>query len=489
MGIVLNQSLKNTIITYIGFGIGAINTIYLYPVFLGATYYALSNYLVSSANVIMPLFAIGMQNTLVKYYSQYKTEKERSEFLSFTVLFPLLLCIPLVLISLFFYDDITSFLSKENPVVKTFVWLIPFIALCMAYFEIFYAWARVHMHSVFGNFIKEVGLRLLFLGALIAVYLKWITVVEFTYLTAGIYLLALLVTMFYAFYIKKPVFQFSIPENVKGIMEYSFYIILSGSVANLLLDGDKMILNQYMKIENIAYYSVATYIALVISVPSRAMHQIVYPITAKLMHENKHDELNDLYKKTSINLQMVGGFVMLCIFVNIDQLYELVPKEYAGGIMVVFMIGLSKYFDLILGNNNAIIFNSKYYRMVLFLGLMLVFLTISLNMFFIPRYGIIGSAFATLLSITLYSIAKLLFVVKRMHLYPFTNQTLYSIGITFVIFLLFYFWKFPFHPIIAIGMKSVLVTLLYVYVNYKFVISPEINQALNVVFKKLKIQK
>jgi O-antigen/teichoic acid export membrane protein len=271
-------------------------------------------------------------------------------------------------------------------------------------------------------------------------------------------------------------------------MEYSFYIILSGSVANLLLDGDKMILNQYMKIENIAYYSVATYIALVISVPSRAMHQIVYPITAKLMHENKHDELNDLYKKTSINLQMVGGYVMLCIFVNINQLYELVPKEYAGGIMVVFMIGLSKYFDLILGNNNAIIFNSKYYRMVLFLGLMLVFLTIVLNMIFIPIYGITGSAFATLLSITLYSIAKLLFVVKRMHLYPFTNETVYSLGITLALFLLFYFWEFPFHPIIAMGMKSIVITVLYVYVNYKFVISPEINQALDSVFKKLKIK-
>jgi hypothetical protein len=30
---------------------------------------------------------------------------------------------------------------------------------------------------------------------------------------------------------------------------------------------------------------------------SRAMHQIVYPITARLMHENKQQELNDLYKK------------------------------------------------------------------------------------------------------------------------------------------------------------------------------------------------
>jgi len=245
-------------------------------------------------------------------------------------------------------------------------------------------------------------------------------------------------------------------------------------------------LNQYMKIENIAYYSVATYIALVISVPSRAMHQIVYPITAKLMHENKHDELNSLYKKTSINLQIVGGFVMLCIFVNINQLYEMVPKEYSGGIIVVFMIGLSKYFDLILGNNNAIIFNSKYYRAVLFLGVGLVVLTVILNMIFIPLFGIIGSAFATLLSITCYSLAKLLFVVKRMHLYPFTKETLYSIGITFAVFVLFYYWKFPINPLVAIGLKSILVTIVYIFINYKFVVSPEINATLDKVLLKIK---
>lgn len=489
MGIVLNQSLKNTIITYIGFGIGAINTLYLYPIFLGATYYALANYILSAANVIMPLFAIGMQNTLVKFYAQYQTDNERSQFLSFTVLFPLLFIIPLCLFGYVFFDEILFFLSKKNSIVKSYIWLIPFIGVCMAYFEIFYAWLRVHMHSVFGNFIKEVGLRFASLLLLLAVYYKWMTVEGFVYVTAVVYFLALLVTMFYAFSVKKPHFQFSIPDNTKDILVYSFYIILSGSVANLLLDGDKMILNQYVKIENIAYYSVATYIALVISVPSRAMHQIVYPITAKLMHENKHDELNDLYKKTSINLQIVGGFVMLCIFVNINQLYEMVPKEYSGGIMVVFMIGLSKYFDLILGNNNAIIFNSKYYRAVLFLGVGLVILTVILNMIFIPLYGIIGSAFATLLSITCYSVAKLLFVVKRMHLYPFTKETLHSLAITFALFLLFYYWKFPLSPIIAIGLKSVLVTVVYVFINYKFVVSPEINQTLDKVLLKINKKK
>jgi O-antigen/teichoic acid export membrane protein len=489
MGIVLNQSFKNTIITYIGFAIGGINTIYLYPVFLGATYYALSNYILSSANVIMPIFAIGMQNTLVKFYSQYETNEERSRFLSFTVLFPFLIIIPMLLIGFYFFDDILMFLSKKNIIVKKFIWLIPFIGVCMAYFEIFYAWLRVHMHSVFGNFIKEVGLRTASLLLLIGVYYNWITVEGFVYATAVVYFLALVITMFYAFSIQKPNFQFEIPKNTKDVLTYTFYIILSGSVANLLLDGDKMILNQYMNIENIAYYSVATYIALVISVPSRSMHQIVYPITAKLMHENKHDEMNSLYKKTSINLQMVGGYVMLGIFVNINKLYEMVPPEYAGGIMVVFMIGLSKYFDLILGNNNAIIFNTKYYRTVLLLGVLLVILTIGLNMIFIPIYGIIGSAFATLLSITLYSLAKLLFVVKKLDLYPFTKQTLYSIILTLILFVAFYFWEFPFNPIISIVLKSMLLTIAYVYLNYRFVISVEINQVIDKYLKKLKVMK
>lgn len=486
MGIVLNQSLKNTVITYIGFGIGGISTIFLFPHILGKTFYGLSNYILSCANVIMPLFAIGMQNTLVKFYSQCKTEEEESRFLSFTVLFPLLLSIPLVLIGLLFFDDIAYFLTKKNAIVKDFIWLIPFIGLCMAYFEIFYAWTRVHMHSVFGNFIKEVGLRLFSLVLLVGVYFDWMSVEGFVYATAGLYFLAFVVTMLYAFRIQKPTFQLALPKNTKDILTYTFYIILSGSVANLLLDGDKIMLNQYMIIDNIAFYSIATFIALVISVPSRAMHQIVYPITAKLMHDNKFKELNVLYKKTSINLQVVGGYVMLGIFVNINQLYEMVPKEYSGGILVVFMIGISKYFDLILGNNNAIIFNTKYYRAVLFLGVLLVAVAIGLNMLFIPMYGIMGCAFATLLSITLYSLAKLLFVVKRLHLFPFTVQTLHSLGITFLLFLLFYFWEFPFNPIISIGLKSILVTVLYVYINYKFVVSKEINNAIDSVLKKIK---
>ncbi len=487
MGIVINQSIKNTIITYIGFVIGAANTLFMYPHFLGETYYGLTGYLLSSANVIMPLMAFGVHNTLIKFFTQYKTEKEKGQFLTFVLMLPFLFLLPMAVLGYLTYEQIASFLSRENPIIYDYVWQIPIIGLCMGYFEIFYAWVKVHMQSVFGSFVKEIVLRIFITIFLFAVYLKWISPLVFINSLMLIYLSSMLVMFAYAMKVKRIEFSFKLPNNSKSVFVYSFFIILSGSIANMLLDIDKNMIGQYIKIENIAYYSVAIFIATVISVPSRAMHQITYPITAKLMTEGKYDELNDLYKKTSITLQIIGGLVFLGILVNINQLYLLLPQNYRGGIFVVFAIGLSKYFDLILGNNNAIIFNSKYYKAVLFLGLLLAFLAVSLNMIFIPMYGINGAAIATLISITLYSIAKLLFVVLKMKLYPFSHKTYLSFAIFVLFFFGFYYWDFPFHPIPNMLVKSVLVSALYVFVNYKLNLSAEFNQVVNVVLKKVRL--
>ena len=486
MGIVLKQSLKNTVITYIGFAIGAANTLYMYVHFLGDTYYGLVGFILSAANIMMPLMAFGVHNTLVKYFNEYKTEEEKSTFLTFVLFLPLLLIIPFSLIGYFGYHQIAGLLSQKNPIVYDYIWQIPVIGLCMGYFEIFYAWVKVHLQSVLGNFIKEVFLRILVSISLFAVYFKWISPEEFVYSLMGIYFFSMLLMKVYAYKVRFPSLKFKIPTNSKAIITYSLFIILTGGIANLFLEIDKFMLNNYVKIENIAYYSVAIFIATVIAVPSRAMHQITYPITAKLMNENKHDELNDLYKKSSITLQIVGGLIFLGILVNINQLYLLLPPKYSGGVFVVFTIGLSKYFDLILGNNNAIIFNSKYYKTVLFLGVMLVVLTVVLNMIFIPLYGLEGTAFATMISITLYSLAKLLFVVKRMNLFPFTSKTIISFGILIICFLGFYFWEFDFHPVINIILKSIAVSILYVGLSYKMNLSTDINLVIDKVLHRLR---
>ncbi|MCX6171278.1 MAG: polysaccharide biosynthesis C-terminal domain-containing protein [Flavobacterium sp.] len=484
MGIVQNQSIKNTIITFLGFGIGAINALFFYTHFLGKLHYGIVATVLSGANIMMPLMAFGAQNTLIRFFSSYKNQKERDEFLNFMLILPLALIIPLGLGFYFFYDQISYSWIEENPTLKPFFWLIPIIGLFMAYFEVFYAWAKVHMQSVMGNFISEVLVRIIVMLLLIGVHFDWIAKDTFVYCVALAYFAQMIAMKLYAISVKMPVLRFVIPKNAKEIVQYSGFIIVSGGVAVMLVDFDKVMIPQYKDIGQNALYAVAIFIATVIAVPSRAMTQIIAPITAKLMTENKHDELNDLYKKSAINLQVIGGFIMILIFVNIKEMYQLIPEDYSGGILVVFLIGLSKFYDVLLGNNNSIIINTKHYRTVLLFGVFTVILMIALNMIFIPLYGIEGSAFATLLTVMIYNTIKLFFVIKKMDLFPFTVKTLHSLGILAVCFLLFYFWDFHFHAIINIGLKSILLSGMYAILIYKAQLSEEIN---GVISKFLKI--
>jgi O-antigen/teichoic acid export membrane protein len=237
-------------------------------------------------------------------------------------------------------------------------------------------------------------------------------------------------------------------------------------------------------IENVAYYGVAIYIASVIGVPARSMHQITNPITAKLLNDNDNDGLNELYKKSSLNLFIIGGLIFLLIVLNINQLYELIPEKFSGGLLVVFIVGIAKLADNIIGNNNAILFNSDYYKVVLVLGVLLAITTVILNLILIPKFGINGAAFATFISIVAYNVSKLIFVYSKFNMSPFTSNTGKTLVLILVLIALFYFWDFTFHPILNIALKSMLIGLSYVTVVYSLTLSEDISKILNRFLKK-----
>jgi len=84
-------------------------------------------------------------------------------------------------------------------------------------------------------------------------------------------------------------------------------------------------------------------------------------------------------------------------------------------------------------------------------------------------------------------LAKLLFVVLKMNLYPFTLKNIYALVIGLICFFAFYYWDFPFHPIVNIILKSGLVCLFYVGLIFKANLSEEINGVIVNVLKKVKI--
>ena len=479
MGIVFKQSLKNTIVTYIGFGVGAINTLFLYTNFLSDEYFGLVGVILSTAAILMPIMAFGVPNTMIKFFSSYSDEGSQKQFLNLMLLLPLLFIVPIAAMSYFFHDLIAEFLSRKNEIVRSYVWYIFLTAMAMAYFEVFYAWSKVHLKSVFGNFMKEVFGRIAISIGLILVYLDVFTVEVFLMYMVGVYLLRTVVMKIYAYSLYLPTFSFKFPVNKREIIEYSLLIVIGGSVAVLLLEIDRFMINQFVAIENVAYYTVSIFIAAVIAVPSRAMHQITYPMTAELMNNGSIEELKRLYQKSSLTLFIISGIIFLLVVLNLTDLDLLLPEPYRGGLFVVFFIGLAKVFDSLLGINSSILYNSRYYKGLLVMGVLLAIITILLNLWFIPMLGIKGAALASFIAIAVYNCAKLVYVQMKFKIQPFTGETFKVIALLLLVMVLFYFVQFPFHPIVNIIIKSALMSLFYMGVLYRMKISEDIFGVLN----------
>ena len=486
MGIVLKQSFKNTIFIYLGFLVGGINTLFLYTRFLEDTYYGLVTFLLATSNLLMPLIAFGINHTIIKFFSSYFTKKEQDKFLSSVLFLPLLIAIPLGFLGVEFYEQLSNYLSVENPIIKEYTFVIYLVAFTCAYFEIFYAWAKVQLHSVFGNILKELWNRVVVMLLLFAVYFGLITKPEFIYYLTGFYFLRMFVMMIYAFRLYFPKLTFSLPENFNEIIRYSFYIILAGSAGAIILDIDKFMIPGKEEISKAAYYSVAVFIGSFIEAPSRAMLNILQPLTSKTLNEDNLHEVGSLYKKSSINLLLISGFFFVLINANVHQLFNLLPESYAGGELVVFMISFLKMYNGFLGNNGAIINNSKFYKITLPISLTMAFSVYFLNKLFYYELdlGTDGLALATLIVIFFANTFKLYFVKKKFLITPFTDKTLKMFLIIMGLYLGFNFWDFPIadvyffklpiHPAINIALKSLLIIPIYLFLVIKLNISPEI---------------
>ena len=360
MGIVLKQSFYNTLVLFIGFAIGGMNVLFLYTNFLHEDFYGLLTFLLSTANILLPIMMFGMQHTVIKFYSGYKTDKDKDSFLWTALIIPLIAIVPLALLGTFFYEGISTLISEENNIIKEYTYLIFIVGLFMGYFEIFYAWTKVQFNSVFGNVLKELFARICSSILIVCLAFGWISDETFIYAIVIVYGLRTLIMAGYAFYIHMPKFSLKLPENLKEIISFSSYMIVAGSAAGILLEIDKAMIPQMEKIAEVAYYAVGVYIASVIAIPTRAMQQITNPITAKGMNTENRDEVETLYRQTSLNLLVIGGLLFLCINLNISDLYELINKpQYTKGIWIVLIVSFAKMMELAMGTGNAILVNSK----------------------------------------------------------------------------------------------------------------------------------
>ena len=484
MGIVIKQTSRNIFTISIALIIGAINTLYFYPEFLKDDYYGLVVFLLATSNLLQPLMSLGAQHTIIKFYSSFNDKKSKDNFLSSIVFIPLIIILPLSYLVTQAHDLIGNFLSMQNPIIESYVWVIFLVAFATSYFEVFYAWSRVQLKSVFGNILKEIYPRISVFILLLLVSFDLVAKESFIWWLTGFYYLRLIIMIFYSLSLYKPKFSFIFPNNFKEIISYSIYILLAGSAASLLIDIDKYMIPQKEAISQTAYYAVAVFIATVVEIPGRAMFQILNPMVAKAININDSMNLNELYQKSSTNLLIICGFFFLLINLNIVSFYELMNNQfYSDAIWVVLIISLAKLIQMSFGCGPAILATSSFYKITLPFSISMAISVYFLNDFLIDLYGINGAAISTLIVLLLFTILKVLYIYKKLKIHPYNFNTIKIILVIGLVYFSLDLIQLNFYPLFNIALKSVLTSTFYISLIYFLKLSETINTTIDTLFK------
>lgn len=495
MGVIRRNTVMLTIISYVGVIIGYLNKILLFPNFLKTEEVGLTNTLVNVAVVYAQLSALGMPNIILKFFPYFQEKSQKHHGFIFWV--SLLASIGFLFVTflfIIFRPVVEKYYSENSPLlVEYYYYLIP-LGAASVFFQLYDSYLRSLLKITVPALINDVIHRL-FITLSISIYaIGWIDFKQFVMIYVTLNCMGSLLLVAYLLFLKQffilPFYSPRIRKLRKIVMTYGLFSILSSAGIALMNSIDSLMIAGLMK-EGLHYagiYTTAMFISSVMLIPYRSMLKISSPIVSQLWKEKNMKKMEELYKKFTLTNIIVGGFVFLLLWANIENIFRFLPAEYASGKYVFLFIGLGRFFDMICGLNGHILLTSKKYRYDLFFIVILIFTMVGANYLFIKiiNMGINGAAIATMLCVMMYNMLRIGFVLHWFKIHPFEIKNIWVAFIAGVCLLVNYFIPYLGNLYLDAGVRTAIIGGLFVVPIFWLKISPDINSFVEIIFARIR---
>lgn len=435
MGTIAKQSIKGTIVTYIGVAVGFFTTFFVLTRFLSATEIGLARVLIDAGTLFIGLAQLGTNSSIIRFFPYFKDGERNHGFFFWTLIVPL---IGFALFSLVYWacsTPLAAWFSENSPLFVDYYWFVLPLAFFMLYQSVFESNSNVLMHIVVPRAVREIGVRI----GLLATYLLY----AFGVLSMTGYVIALCVTyavaacinMAYLFSLGqislKPDIPFlrENPKLVRRIGLYTGFLIVSALTSVLAPTLSGFFITAKMGLEFTGIFAIATYIAVMVSIPYRSLVAITQPELAQTIKDDDKPNTTRLIAQASNNLMLVGGFIFLLIWINIDLIFALLPNgaTYAVAKNTVLLLCIGQWMVASFNIFNSALSYSRFYALTLLNSCVLTFSALLLNNALIPVYGMDGAALATVLSDVAYYVLVLGITCFALRLQPFNRRHLLTI--------------------------------------------------------------
>lgn len=435
MGIIQKQGIKSSIFIMMGFLIGAVNLLILFPMFFSKNDQGLVRAMLDIGATLSVFCTLGTLPVIYKFFPFYNhyLGPKKNELPFLTLLINLIGFGILLIIGWQQKDFIIRKLGKSPSLAQYFNYVYPYTFFLLIFYWLeSFAWGL--RKGVYSNFLRETLIRILTTLLIFAFGLKYINLDVFLTLFSLLYVIPSLLLLINL--IKSKEFSLNninisgVTKRLKGKMFSFALFVFAGQFFNLLArTNDTFLIVGLRGLNDAAIFAIATYVSAILEIPQRSLNSISIPVLATSWKNKDFKNIKHIYHKSVSNLLAIGLLLFGLIWLNVDNLVQFlnwVSHKEGGGYdaisKLIFILGLAKLIDLATGVNSQIIGTSNFWKFDFFTNLFYILLSLPLNFYLIKNYNLEGLAYSNLIALCLYNSIRFVFLYKKFKLQPYTYQ-------------------------------------------------------------------
>lgn len=492
MGVIQKEGLKSSVVNYAGIIIGALSSLFIYP--LDWEIYGNIQYWLGTSTLLIPLLRLGSISLIVKFYPYFRKNKIPG-FLSLILIitFGTMLVMTGFLFSVkYLVTQFSEIETLRNFFEDSSFYPVYILSVLLILASILKQQSSNFRRIVIPEILTTFTIKLIIPSLVILSFYGFLDIDGVFNALVAYNLVVIFFLFLYSWKLGAIDINWSVGKKLgaglkKDLRKYWIFGGLNyfGSIVAYKIDAVMIgnILNKTM----VGYYSIYLFLASVLEIPFRSFNRISGPIISQAFEKNQLDVVEDIYKKSSKNLMVGGLLVFGGIWLNLDYLYEIMRngQDVAGYKYIFLFLGLAKLFDTLTSVNNLILVYSKWYRYNLLFLMLLAVSNVTLNIFLINAYGIMGAGYATAISIFTFNLVKSIFIYSKFKMHPFDKKSYLQLLILVIILGIEPYINLDFHPVISVIITSVVFAMTFLCFVWFSKMSEEINKTIKKLVKKI----
>lgn len=445
----------------------------IYSIYLTTADYGIISAMALTSNFLFVIITLSLDRSIYRCFFDYKTEEGRKTFLG-TIVISLFGISTIFVIFIFLFNKYVSLIFKSISFYPFY-----FLAITTTYIHIFLTVLTIYYQ------VTEQSKKFVFLTtsaflvntSLIIYFVAGLRKGAEGRLTAG--LIGNLVFLPIVFFILKKHLIFKFKANIlKNALAYSLPVIpllISAWVLNL---SDRIFIEKFYTLHEVGIYSMGYKLAGFIFILTAGFFTAYNPMFFRIANfEKEKKELLYKINKQFILIAMILHFI--AFFFAEDIFRILIDQNFYESYKIFQLIIIGNLFNTVFSLLNVSFAQNKKMVTIMFIVIGGAIINVALNFFLVPKYGIYGAAYATVLSFALIGVIKYNFA-KNYYFIPWAWKKILKYGTSIMIVIIIY------HSIIVNNIINTFVikTILPLSIIFIYIID---NKRLLVDFKKIRI--